>query len=197
MEQIELNELIDQIRPMPRAKYEVDHFMHMVEATIQTYVDDYAMELVPDFQRGHVWTQEQQEHFIESVLRGAVTSAGLLIQFNCASFSSKPTGDLPGKMQCIDGLQRLTAIRRYVAGDINAFGRPVNDLRKTQFDICRYMFKIAIHDFQTRADLLQYYLDLNSGGTPHSKEEIERIRTLHAEAKSTSALNNKPARCIS
>jgi hypothetical protein len=183
MEPSELDTLTKLVRPMPRAKYEVDSFMHMVERAIQTYVDDYGLELVPDFQRGHVWTQEQQERFIEAVIRGAVSTAGLLIQFNCASFASKSTGDLPPHMQCIDGLQRLTAIRRYVAGEIKAFGRTVDELTGTPFDVRRYMFRIAVHDFQTRADLLQYYLDLNAGGTPHSKEEIERVRALRAAAK--------------
>lgn len=37
---------------------------------------------------------------------------------------------------------------------------------------------MAIHTFTRRADLLQHYLDLNTGGTPHSAEEIARVRGL-------------------
>lgn len=195
MNKIKENDLIKLIRPMPRARYEVDHFMHNVERNIQTYVDDCGLELDPDYQRGHVWSQSQQESYMEAVIRGAISSGGLLIQMNCASFSGKPTGDLPGHMQCIDGLQRLTAIRRYVAGEIKAFGITVDALRGTSFDIRRYMFKVAVHDFQTRADLLQYYLDLNDGGTPHSKEEIMRVRALLEEARqATTKGKEKPAR---
>lgn len=187
MEQAELQELTKLVRPMPGAKYEVDCFMTYVEGTIDTFAKDYGLELIPDFQRGHVWTLEQQERFIESVIRGAVTSAGLLIQFNCPAFAQRATGDLPEQMQCVDGLQRLTAIRRFVAGEIKAFGRTSAELKGTPFDPRRYTFRIAVHDFQTRAELLQYYLDLNAGGTPHSATEIERVRVLHAEALSTAA----------
>lgn len=187
MEQAELQALTKLVRPMPRAKYEVDCFFHFVEKTITTFADDYGLELVPDFQRGHVWSQAQQERFIEAIVRGAVSTAGLLIQFNCPAFSDKASGDLVPQMQCVDGLQRLTAIRRYIAGEIKAFGRRVDDLRGTPFDARRYVFRVAVHDFQTRADVLQYYLDLNAGGTPHSAEEIERVRALHADAKSAVA----------
>jgi len=182
MSPAELEELTKQIRPMPRAKHEVDCFLTYIETELGIYEQEYGLELVPDFQRGHKWTQEQQEHFVESVIRGAITTAGLLIQFNCPSLEqSTKVGDLPRTMQCVDGLQRLTALRRYVAGEIKAFGRYAAELEKTPFDARRYNIRIAMHSFQTRVELLQYYLDLNAGGTPHAPEELDRVRALLAE----------------
>ena len=42
----------------------------------------------------------------------------------------------------------------------------------------RFRFRVAVFSFQTRADLLQHYIDFNAGGTPHPPEEIERVRAL-------------------
>ncbi|EJH4818704.1 hypothetical protein LDZ95_23610 [Pseudomonas aeruginosa] len=49
--------------------------------------------------------------------------------------------------------------------------------------LMRIHMKIAIHDFTRRADLLDHYLSINAGGTPHSADEIERVRGLLAQAK--------------
>ncbi|MEN1450680.1 hypothetical protein, partial [Pseudomonas aeruginosa] len=49
--------------------------------------------------------------------------------------------------------------------------------------LMRIHMKIAIHDFTRRADLLDNYLSINAGGTPHSADEIERVRGLLAQAK--------------
>jgi hypothetical protein len=46
----------------------------------------------------------------------------------------------------------------------------------------RFRFKFEIFNFQIKADLLRHYLDLNAGGTPHSKEEIERVRKMLSDA---------------
>ena len=37
---------------------------------INEQVDNYDLQLCPKFQRGHIWTQEQQERYIEFILRG-------------------------------------------------------------------------------------------------------------------------------
>ena len=41
---------------------------------------------------------------------------------------------------------------------------------------------IKMYDFQDRKDLLKFYLDINGGGTPHSKEELDRVRGLMIKA---------------
>jgi hypothetical protein len=39
-------------------------------------------------------------------------------------------------------------------------------------------FHFHINDLRTRAEVLQWYLDLNTGGTVHSDEEIEKVKKL-------------------
>jgi len=170
------------IRPMPSAVYEVDTHCTYIEKALDNFREDCGLNLTPDFQRGHVWTQEQQERWIEAVIRNAIAVSGLLIQFNAPNWNHAGTGDLPDEIVCVDGLQRLTAMRRFLAGEILAFGRTAEQFKGTPFDIGRYRFRLAIHTFQTRAELLTYYLDLNAGGTPHPKKEIERVKALRDAA---------------
>lgn len=180
------SELDSLIRPMPRATYEVDVHFNSVERMLDELAQPYGLNLDPDFQRGHVWTELQQQRWIESVLRGAVSGAGLTIQFNAPQWNSlrkEQCSDMSPEVVIVDGLQRLTALRRYVANEIQAFGRFSNDFAMTPYDTRRYRLKMAVFEFQSRADLLQYYLDINSGGTPHAQSEIDRVTALLQAAK--------------
>ena len=38
--------------------------------------------------------------------------------------------------------------------------------------------RVNINDLKTRDEVLQWYIDINAGGTPHTKEEIERVRAM-------------------
>lgn len=173
------------IRPLRTAQYEVDYEWTYFQKALSDLARDYGgLEMSPDFQRGHVWTPQQQQHFVENVLRGVIPSSGFLVQFNCPNWDGDNyEGDLPKGVQCIDGLQRITAVFEFLAGKVRPFGLTVDDLAGSAFSIkSRYRFRLAMHNFGFRADLLQHYLDLNAGGTPHSTEEIERVRKLRETA---------------
>jgi hypothetical protein len=172
------------IRPLEQARYEVDTHFNFVERMLETLDKDYGgLELIPDYQRGHVWSPEQQVHFIENVMRGAVATSGLTIQFNCPNFERRavsPERDLPVGIQCVDGLQRLTAVRRFMADELRPFGLALNDLRGTEYDPTRMTFRlrIAVFNFERKVELLDHYLALNAGGTPHAESEIARVRAM-------------------
>ncbi|MXN76453.1 DUF262 domain-containing protein [Burkholderia sp. 4701] len=174
------NELIALIRPLPQARYEVDTHWGMLEKTLADMGKDYGLDLSPDFQRGHVWTAAQQQHYVENVMRGVVPTSGLTVQFNCANFETmlmKPDSDLPTGFQILDGLQRLTAVREFLAGNVRPFGLTLGDLEGTSFTPrgMTYRLRFATFCFQYKQDVLEHYLVLNRGGTPHSNEEISRI----------------------
>lgn len=175
--------LLEQIiRPLPEPAWAADYMLGYLEQALADFEKDWGgCNLTPDFQRGHVWTREQQERFVEALLRDALPVSALLIQFNCPHWQNyNYDGELPREVQCVDGLQRLTAIRKFLAGEIRAFGLSANALSGTRFDVRRslYRLRFAMHTFQTKAELLQYYLDVNDGGTPHTEEELERVRAM-------------------
>jgi hypothetical protein len=130
------------------------------------------LNLEPDFQRGHVWTTRQQVRFVEFLLRGGRT--GRTLYFNCPWWNQiNPT---VGEFVIVDGKQRLHAITRFIRGEIRVFGSYFCEFlgspRVTQ------TMRVNVNDLPTRADVLQFYLDLNTGGTPHSAGEIARVRRL-------------------
>ena len=45
------------------------------------------------------------------------------------------------------------------------------------------MWTMEMFNIASRADLLQFYLDLNSGGVVHTDDELARVGQLLAEAK--------------
>lgn len=140
---------------------------------------EHGVELNPDFQRGHVWTERQQQYFIECVLRRLVGEDGLTIRLNCPSWRNTPSvdSDLLDQVVCIDGLQRLTAIRKFIAGDLSPFGLSYEELPQ-RILLRENTLVLSMHDFQYRKDLLQFYLDINGGGTVHTDDELNRVRGL-------------------
>jgi hypothetical protein len=178
-------QLVSIIKPLHAAKWSADYRWFDLERATAKLGEDYGgLELNPDFQRGHVWTADQQEHFIANCLRGVVAPSGFLIQFNCADWGDEDAeSDLPKGLQCVDGLQRFTAVTEFAKGNVKPFGFTAQELMGTQFSPKRIYMKVAIHSYTKRVDLLSHYLALNAGGTQHSAEEIERVRGLLAQAK--------------
>lgn len=178
-------QLVSIIKPLHAAKWHADYRWFDLERATAKLGEDYGgLELNPDFQRGHVWTADQQEHFIANCLRGVVAPSGFLIQFNCADWGDEDAeSDLPKGLQCVDGLQRFTAVTEFAKGNVKPFGFTAQELMGTQFSPKRIYMKVAIHSYTKRVDLLSHYLALNAGGTQHSDEEIERVRGLLAQAK--------------
>lgn len=173
------------IRPLRTAKWQADYDWDDLEDGLARLATRHGgLELNPDFQRGHVWSKAQQTHFIENCLRGVVASSGFLLQFNCPGwFDDVASTDLPSCLQCVDGLQRYTAVTEFMKGNVQPFGFTAEQLSSTQFSPRRFHMKVAVHDFAKRADLLEHYLAINAGGTPHSADELERVRGLLAQAK--------------
>lgn len=176
--------LTELIRPMPDCKWAVDYNFASIERALTGFSEGHGLDLEPDFQRGHVWTKEQQTRFIEGVFRGTVPSSLLCITFNSAYWESQEACELPREIQILDGLQRLTAVRAYVRGEIQPFGvtREVMDANGYNANKVAYLLRFQVMTFRTRKDLLQYYLDINAGGVVHSDSEIQRVRGLLASA---------------
>jgi len=170
------------INPLMKSKYETNIHWRNIDAALAGYEQDYGLvELNPDFQRGHVWTENQQISFIENHLRGALPSSTYVIQFNCPNWDNyNYNGELPRGFQCIDGLQRMTAIKRFLSGEIKVFGTlACEDLNYSSFAIgSTTCITFAVYCFTRKRDLLEHYLAFNAGGTPHSEEEINRVRKM-------------------
>lgn len=180
------------VRPLPDPVYATQVAIKRIPATLAEWAEDYGcVELNPEYQRGRVWTDEQHVRFVEALMRGTVGEQLRTITFNCPQFlvrgaltASAGLRDLPDGVECMDGLQRLTAVERWTRGELRPFGLSLDDVAGTGYDPLRgamaYRLTFAVHAFQTRAEILDYYLAVNAGGTVHTETEIARVRAMRA-----------------
>ena len=167
--------------------YRVDVGWTYLEGWLKSWSDNggKGYDLDPDCQRGHVWDERQQAAYVEFILRGGESSYDL--------HWNSPGGPSSGEVLVIvDGKQRLEAVRRFLRNDLRIFVRPFKmpGLRdegyffedfedRLGFDV---RFKMHVNNLDARAELLQWYLQLNDGGVVHSEEELARVRhLLHKE----------------
>ena len=159
--------------------YRVNVMWDYLEESLSHWSDDRdgaaKLNLEPDFQRGHVWTPEQQTKFVEYILQGGMS--GREIYFNCTGWMK----DWKGPFVIVDGKQRLHAAREFLANRLPVFG---GNYRK---DIAGRLslnaqFLFNVNDLKTRAEVLKWYLEMNTGGTPHTPEEIDKVQKMLIEA---------------
>ena len=160
---------------MPPNRYEIDVEWQSIEETIQTHIEKDGLDLLPVFQRGHVWTEAQQRAYVESMLHGCEVSR--MIIFNHYRWEELPQNPPKGTMVIVDGLQRLEAVRKFMRGDLVVFGRRFGEFTGA-LRLSYARFKIRILQLPTEEAVLRLYLALNAGGTPHSAEEIARVRAM-------------------
>ena len=156
--------------------YEVNISLGYVEQAIKDYEKTYNLQLNPDFQRGHVWSEKQQIAFMEFFLKGGRGSE--VIYFNCNSF---PDGEdvENNPMVCMDGLQRLTAIRKFLNNEIKVFGSFIDDYEdKDKMLRLIHSLRFNINNLKDKEEVLRWYIDFNSGGTAHSEAEIKRVQEI-------------------
>ena len=77
-----------------------------LEDHLERFANQHRLNLNPDFQRIHRWTQEEQIKYVEYILKGGIS--GRDIYFNMAGWGDKYNGEL----ELVDGKQRLQGCKR-------------------------------------------------------------------------------------
>jgi hypothetical protein len=155
------------------------HLERHLQSLSETSGTMMGLELDPDFQRAHVWDDAKRTAYVEFVMRGGKSSRTLL--FNCKGWMR----GFEGPIQIVDGKQRLEAVRMFLRGDLRAFGLLVHEFEGPMPSL-EWDFVIHMNDLPTRAGVLRWYLELNSGGVVHTDDELDRVRALlEKEVKSS------------
>ena len=160
---------------IPDGNYSTNMSMEFLIKQIDSWIEEDGLQLNPDFQRGHVWTQEQQEKYIEFVLRGG--KSGRDIYFNDPFWCRTKKDSSYKDFVCVDGLQRITAIRKFLNNEIKVFGHFYKAFGG-RTDIVRHGIIVHINNLRTKKEVLEWYIQMNDGGTPHTKQEINRIKDM-------------------
>ena len=169
------------IYAIPQSNYTVDVDFKDLRDHFDRYAKSYgSFEYCPDFQRGHVWTEEQKIKYVEAYIRGCLGDTQKTIILNCPDFRDDVSEDCDLSGFCIvDGLQRVTAMLDFIDGKFKVFDFfTMSDFDRTRFSLVHQGFKISVFSFQKKSDLLKYYLAINSGGVVHSDDEINRVKGM-------------------
>lgn len=121
----------------------------------------------PFYQRGLVWTQEQKERLIDSMLWGVAVPSlyfrDIFMQSGCK---------IGSHLEVVDGKQRLSTIAEFMADKLTYQGKlfselpePVRGMFSTQAISC-YMVEGLDDDA-----IVELYERLNFGGVPHLRED--------------------------
>lgn len=180
---------------IPGGGYQVNVPLGHIEATLtdfaQTKGDNlHGLDLDPDFQRDHVWTEDKQRAYVEFLLRGGQSSRTL--HFNCPGWMAS----FKGPLQLVDGKQRLEAVRKFLRNELRILAKPCGDIFATSGVILgdfsfedqriilrRHTLIFAVNNLPTRAEVLKWYLQLNTGGVVHTEEEIAKVQRMLNEER--------------
>jgi hypothetical protein len=156
------------------ARYGVDVDWHYLENHLTGWAEyPNGIDLDPDFQRAHVWSEGQQRAYVEHVLRGGWASRQIL--FNCIGWN---TLSECGPIVLVDGKQRLEAVRKFLRNELSIFeGYKRNDFTD-RLNPLTASFRICVNDLPSREAVLKWYLELNTGGTPHSDTDIDKVQQM-------------------
>lgn len=161
-------------RFITEGSWECDYTIPMLINFIQELEQEEGLEMNPDFQRGHVWTEEQQVNYLEFFLKGGKTAR--VIYLNINDWQTEPVKPEDKIAVCVDGLQRYTTFKRFYNNEIKAFGCYYKEF--TDSPRAYQWVKLNINNLRTRKEVLEWYIQFNSGGTVHSKEEINKVKEL-------------------
>ena len=142
---------------------------------IENEIKNRHLQMCPDFQRGHVWTEEQQSKYMELILRGGKSGRDFYFNWNQST----------EEYVCVDGLQRTIALQKFVNGKIKVFEQYFDEFEFKDdtgyIPSSEYTVFVYMNNLKTRKEILQWYVDMNAGGTPHTTEEIERVKKMIKE----------------
>ena len=140
-------------------------------------IEQFEIDLNPEYQRGHVWSAEQERKFVGAMLENHKAIPPFWFNWTNKKFNRSDS-------EIVDGKQRITALLHWLAGDIIAecpCGISIHYSDLSEIDN-RNVENYILMDWNfvqlSRKDVMKFYLRLNSGGTIHNAEELDRVKKL-------------------
>lgn len=157
------------------AVYRCDVPVSNIPNQINDYIKQHNLQLNPDFQRGRVWTKKQQISYVEYIIRGGVSAK--IVYFNCPHWGNFIIKSTYQDFVCVDGLQRISSFIDFYDNKFPIFnGYYAKDFNSEPILYPSISFRI--NNLRTKAEVLQWYIELNTTGKPHTIKEIEKVKKL-------------------
>lgn len=126
------------------------------------------LEMNPPYQRGLVWSLEQKQRLINSIVVGVALPA---IYIRDLSADKTPF------MEILDGKQRLSALHDFINNRFSYDGKLFSSLSTAQQRFWGNEIVPAVRVSElSDADAVELYERLNWGGVPHPAREYREVR---------------------
>ena len=180
----------EELEPWDPDKIRV-HTKHYSLRQVVDMIADGDIDVAPDFQRKFVWNPRQRSGLIESLLLGIPLPS---FYFN---------EDSTGRLQVVDGVQRLTTIFQYVHKQTFKLGKVtyLHELEGHGYDDLAMMFRRRLGGTQFVAHVIDpqtpyrvkfdIFRRINTGGTPLSAQEIRHCMSMPRSRKFLKVLVNE------
>lgn len=148
------------------------------------------------YQRKLIWTIEEKQSFIDSIIQGFPIQIILL---------AEPAGRKDGALEIIDGMQRMNAITSFISNeyavggcyfDLNTFATTKDLLdrgvleqsepllgREKCLAIASYPVPLSIYEAAQRESVEEVFRRINSGGRQLSRQELRAAGATNAFAE--------------
>lgn len=138
------------------------------------FIERKKVDFNPEYQRGIEWKESQQVKFVEWILRGGDTGK---LYFNDPKFRRGG-----GSLEIVDGKQRLYSFVRFLKNEFTVFndfvegGVTYSDIENQIPFVAKLRY--AVNTISDKNELLNWFLDLNRGGTYVSDTHIEKVKAM-------------------
>ena len=172
----------DEPKPWDPEKIRI-HTKHYSLRQMVDMIYDGDIDLAPDFQRHYVWKERQRSGLIESLLLG--------IPLPSFYFNEEDSG----RLQVVDGVQRLTTIFSYVTDPNVKLGQVtyLHELEGQGFRDLEKLYRRRLNSTQFVAHVIDpqtpyrvkfdIFRRINTGGTPLSAQEIRHCMSQDQSRK--------------
>lgn len=151
-------------------------------ASIPNFLEQYEIDMDPDYQRGYVWTSEQKQLFVGA----AIQNHNAIPPFWFNWYGEKHVSH----SEVVDGKQRLNAVLGWLDNQFDAicpcgerfWWHDVDEIGKRGLSM-NTIFYMQFTQLD-RLGVLKHYLSLNAGGTIHSPKDLDKVRDMIKELES-------------
>lgn len=151
-------------------------FVNVID-DLNYFKEHYNLDLTPNFQRNHIWSTKEQQNYIEYLIKGGIYTK----QFYLNHPKWKEQDMKSEKLICLDGLQRIQSIVKFLSNELTIFNGHTWDEFSNQdkADISSDItLTFNILNIKNKKEIIQWYIDINFGGTIHQEDELNKVRNL-------------------
>ena len=164
------------------------HYSQRDVSGLMTMITSFGVDMNPEYQRGLVWDEADKVRLIESMFNQ--------VDIGKFVFRKLPFESEAASYEIVDGKQRLNALVDFMSDKFAYQGKTWSQLSRTDRNyIDGYSVSYAqLAEDYTRAQILDLFVRLNTGGKPMDPKHLEKVAKMAEEAASPPSRVPNPKR---